>query len=92
MVKKYSIAEARTHLPTIVNEAEAGLEIELTRRGKPVAIIVSLRQLERLRSERRRFSDAYNEFLRRFKLAEVGIDSSFFASLRVRDTGRPFEL
>ena len=45
MVKKYSIAEARTHLPTIIDEAEAGLEIELTRRGKPVAVIVSPRQL-----------------------------------------------
>ena len=88
MVKKYSIAEARIHLPTIIDEAEAGLEIELTRRGKPVATIVSPGHLERLRSERRGFRDAYSAFLRRFSLKEVGVENGFFASLRAADTGR----
>ena len=92
MVRKYSVAEARTHLPTIIDDAEAGMEIELTRRGEPVAVIISPRQLERLRSERRRFSDAYNAFLRRFSLEEVGIENDFFVSLRARDSGRPVEL
>ena len=46
--KRYSIAEARSNLPSIVDQAEAGHEIELTRRGKPVAVLVSLRELQRL--------------------------------------------
>src|SRR2546422_1642989 len=52
MSKKYSITEARSNLPKIVDQAEAGTEVELTRRGKPVAVIISHRQMERLRSER----------------------------------------
>ena len=58
MPKRYSIADARSNLPSIVDEAEAGEEIELTRRGKPVAAIVSLRELQRLRGARTVFSDA----------------------------------
>ena len=60
--RKYSIAEARSNLPKIVDQAEAGAEVELTRRGKPVAVIISHRQLEKLRSERPRFVDAYRNF------------------------------
>ena len=45
MAKRYSIAEARSNLSSIVDQAEAGQEIELTRRGKPVAVVVSLREL-----------------------------------------------
>jgi hypothetical protein len=37
MKRKYSIAEARVSLAAIIQRAEAGHEIELTRRGKPVA-------------------------------------------------------
>ena len=36
MSRKYSIAEARARLPAIIDQAEAGQEIEVTRRGKPV--------------------------------------------------------
>ena len=41
MPKRYSIAEARNHLPAIVHDAENGAPIELTRRGKPVAVLIS---------------------------------------------------
>jgi prevent-host-death family protein len=56
--QKYSIAEARSRLPSIVDQAEAGVEIELTRRGQPVAVLVSHREFERLRGKRQHFSDA----------------------------------
>ena len=41
VTKRYSIAEARAILPTLVDEVQAGNEVELTRRGKPVAVVVS---------------------------------------------------
>ena len=44
MTKRYSVAEARSSLPTIVDQVEAGQEIELTRRGIGVAVVVSLRE------------------------------------------------
>ena len=86
--KKYSIAEARSNLPAIVDQAEAGQEIELTRRGKPVAVVVSLRELERLRSKPARFAETYKRFLKAHPLAEVGLDQDFFASARDPDSGR----
>jgi prevent-host-death family protein len=92
MAKRYSIAEARSNLPTIVDQAEAGQEIELTRRGKPVAVVVSLRELERLRGEMARFGDAYKRFLKAHPLREVGLDEGFFDSAREGDAGRKVAL
>ena len=42
MKKRYSIADARNQLARLVHEAEDGELIELTRRGKPVAVVMSL--------------------------------------------------
>ena len=88
MSRKYSIAEARTNLPTLVDQAENGLEVELTRRGKLVAILISPRHLERLRSERPRFADAYKAFLSKHSLAELNFERNFFDSLRDKSSGR----
>ena len=90
MAKRYSIAEARSNLPTIVDQAEAGQQIELTRRGKPVAVVVSL--LARLRGERVSFGAAYRRFLKTHSLHEVGMDEDFLDSIRDRDPGRKVSL
>ncbi len=92
MAKQYSIAEARSSLPCIVDEAEAGGQIELTRRGKPVAVVISLRDAERLRSARPQFGNAYNIFLKKHSLEEVGLEADFIAGLREKDTGRKVRL
>jgi prevent-host-death family protein len=92
MSKRYSIADARANLPSIVDEAESGQAIELTRRGKPVAVIVSLRELERLRGARPQFSDAYRKFLESHTPRDVGIDADFFRSMRDREPGRKVSL
>ncbi len=92
MPKRYSIAEARKHLPGIVHEAESGAEIELTRHGKPVAVVVSVSAYEQARGARPRFRQAYESFSRRYPLEEVGIDEDFFDSLRDRGAGRKVRL
>ena len=92
MSNRYSIAEARSRLPTIVNQAEAGREIELTRRGRPVAVVVSCQVFERLRGRRRYFGDAYRAFIERHSLKEIGLDDSVAASTRDKTTGRKVAL
>jgi prevent-host-death family protein len=92
MAKRYSIADARSSLPTIVNQAEAGTEIELTRRGKPVAVVISHRHLEKLRSDRPRFIDAYRAFLRKHPLKTNGVDRRIFESVRAKGAGRKVDL
>jgi prevent-host-death family protein len=88
MSQRYSIAEARSRLPSIVDQAEAGVAVELTRRGQLVAVLVSRREFERLRGKRVHFGDAYREFLERHSLREIGVDEDFAASMRDTTIGR----
>lgn len=88
MPRRYSIAEARSRLPSLIDEAEAGIEVELTRRGRPVAVLVSHREFERLRGTRSQFNEAYCRFLERYSLDDIGVDRGFAASIRDRTVGR----
>ena len=45
MQKQFSIAEAKNRLPTIVHSVENGPPVELTRRGKPVAVLLSIQEI-----------------------------------------------
>lgn len=92
MSHRYSIAEARSSLPRIVDQAEAGVEIHLTRRGKPVAAVVALRVLERLRGDRPNFRTAYQDFLAQYSLDDVGLDDDFLSGSREKSAGRKVSL
>jgi prevent-host-death family protein len=92
MTKSYSIAEARAHLSTIVDAVSDGDPVELTRRGKPVAVVLSLQQYDLLTSKRPSFAEAYRSFLERFSLDEVGLEPEFHATLRDASAGRRVDL
>ena len=91
----YSIAQARDQLSRVVREAERGEPVELTRRGRPVAVVVAIDRYRRLRGERRDFWDAYQGWLERTGWRdperEDGIPEDFFAAVRDRTTGREFQ-
>lgn len=89
--KSYSIAEAKNLLGRLVHEAEEGPPVELTRRGRPVAMVVSVPEFERLSQPRRGFTAIYEAFQRRFDLAELNIDpDEVFAVARDASTGQDF--
>jgi prevent-host-death family protein len=90
--KRYSMADARANLPSLVDEVEAGKQIELTRRGRPVAVVISPREYTRLASERPGFSEAYRTFLARFALEDFAVDDDFFVQTRDTVTGRKVNL
>ena len=90
--RQYSIADARSNLPHIVDQAEAGVEVELTRRGLPVAVVVSRRTFDRLREKRGQFSETYQRFLERFSLDEIGFDRGELAPTREKTAGRRVRL
>jgi prevent-host-death family protein len=92
MPKSYSIAGARARLAKIVDEVEAGSEVELTRRGKKVAIVMSAARYARLRGERVAFMTAYETFRANHDLAEAGLDPSWARELRQKDVGRPVKM
>jgi prevent-host-death family protein len=89
VAKTYTIATARAKLADIVDEVEAGSDVELTRRGKKVAIVMSAARYARLRGERVAFMTAYETFRAVHDLAEAGLDRSWARSLRARDADRP---
>ena len=51
--RKYTIAEARTHLTDVLNQASYGKErIEILRRNKPIAYIVPIEDIELLKKSK----------------------------------------
>lgn len=87
MSKQYSIAEARNDLPGIVHKVEAGKPIQLTRRGKPVAVLLSMAAYERLSRGQPDFWGAVQAFRSRWQLSELDVDE-VFAGVRDRSPGR----
>lgn len=57
MEKDYTIAQARHDLPAIVHEVERSGSARITRRGRPVAVVLSIAEFERLLSARRKQSE-----------------------------------
>ena len=90
MTRSYSIAQARATLPTIVDQVDSQGPVEITRRGKPVAVMLSLSQYERLTTNRPTFAEAFALFRRTHDLTEFGLEGE----LAPRDTspGRAVEL
>lgn len=89
--KSYSIAQAKDHLGRLVHEAEVGPPVELTRRGRPVAMVVSVPEFERLSRPRRDFWEVCEDVRRRFDLETLEIDpDEVFAVPRDPSPGKDF--
>ncbi len=92
MQKQFSIAEAKNRLPTIIHYVEKGPHVELTRRGKPVAMLWSIREYERLSRKYTGFWNAISEFRRKFEDEGIEISERDFKGLRDLSIGREVEL
>lgn len=90
--KGYSIAEARNRLAQLVHEAEDGSAVELTRRGEPVAVIVSAQEFQRWRIARPQFWKRLRDFQRRLHGQKIDIRPEDFEGIRDREAGRKVEL
>jgi len=89
MQKEYSIAEAKNRLPSIVHDVEVGNSARFTRRGKPVAVLVSLYDYERLSKQKSLFWPAFQSFRsNKFQNEGVIIGDADFEGLRDTDPGR----
>lgn len=92
MTKQYSIADARDNFTQVVHEAEDGVKVELTRRGKPVAVLLSVEDYDRLSRGKASFFEAYEKFRSEFDLKELDIDpDSVFHQSRDSSPGRSFD-
>jgi prevent-host-death family protein len=55
MDKHVSISEAKNRLPALVHDIEHGSAVQLTRHGKPVAVLISILQYKKLISRPKNF-------------------------------------
>jgi prevent-host-death family protein len=90
--REYSIAHAKDHLTEAVRAAEAGEPITLTRRGRPVAVIVSAAEYRRLVGPRGDFWTALQAFRATFDGERDGVEPEYWESLRERSPGREVDL
>ena len=90
--RRYSIARAREQLPGIVRTVERGGSVEITRRGAPVAVVMSLESRDRLLARRKTFAEAYDELVERLGERPGVVKSRYFDQLRDTGTGRKVDL
>ncbi len=88
MIKEYSIAEARNQFAAIVHDLKTTPSIQLTRRGKPVAMLLAIEEYERLAAGRAGFWDNYQAFRDAVDLAGLDIEPAIFDDLRDALPGR----
>jgi prevent-host-death family protein len=86
-----SIAEARNHLTELIREVEHGRQIEISRRGKVVAVIVSEAAFQRRKNNRSSFAKALRKFMAT-RPAEAVFTDREIASWRQRGPGRKVKL
>jgi prevent-host-death family protein len=91
-MSQFSVAEAKNNLPRLVQRAEAGEVVGITRRGKLVAMLLSEGEYARLRGERASFM----EFISVWRDEASGETAAFaepddFANLRDKRPGREVE-
>jgi antitoxin Phd len=92
MPTRFSIAQARQNLARLVHQLEHKPVIELTRRGEPVAVLLSIQAYRRLRSHGSGFWAAYEAFRRQARPGEITIEPDTFDGVRDRSSGREARL
>lgn len=91
MSSRYSIAEARDRFTALLREVENVPAVEITRRGEPVAVLISWREYQRLTSEAK-FWDRYAAFRELYDLEGLGIEPDVFEGVRDPSPGRQVNL
>lgn len=85
--RRCSLAETREQLPAIVRSVERGGRVEITRRGEPVAVLLSLEDYQRLTQPRVDLVSALKKFRAEADLDALRADEVFDGT-RDRSPGR----
>lgn len=85
-----ALFEAKNRLTELVREAEVGASFELTRHGKPVAVLLGIDQYQTLQQARGAMVSDLYRLRSSWEGDDFGPDP--FLSLRSKDPGRAVEL
>jgi prevent-host-death family protein len=75
----FSIAEAKSHFARLVQQAEAGQPVRITRRGQPVAVMMSGAEYDRLVAQQAPVRDSLFDFTTRLRLEAAAAGVPLFA-------------
>ena len=89
---KVSVAEARQHFARLIKRAQQGKTIEITRRGQPVAVLISASEYSAITGERPSFIYAMSQVRERLGVEALGIGDAEFEGLREESPGREISL
>jgi prevent-host-death family protein len=93
MQKRYSIAQARDNLASIVHSLIDSKRVEITRRGQPVAVLISVQEYERLHNGRKSFKECIKDYRDSLDDEESNIDpAEVFNRIRDQSPGRDIAL
>jgi prevent-host-death family protein len=87
-MKRVSVVEAKNTLPALLHQAESE-PVEIVRRGKPVAVILSRANYDRLRGKNEGLWGALERFRATHDLVELDASSAFEGLRDPNDQGRP---
>jgi len=88
VAKSFSIVEARQNFTCLIQTAERGRIVEITRRGEPIAVVLSAAQYLALVGEGPSFKAAIDAIRARLRVDQLGISDEDFAGLRDQASGR----
>lgn len=84
MTISYSIAEARNQFAALIRRVEEDDLVQVTRRGEPVAVILSQEEYDRLMTQRskRDFWQAYQEYQETWQDVPMDIEGDIWEDVR----------
>ncbi len=91
MQTQYSIAEARNQFAALIRKVEESENsVQVTRRGRPVAVILSAEEYTRLlaQQKKRNFWQEYLKFREEWQDELMDIDGDIWEGLRDKSPGR----
>ncbi|MBN1317596.1 MAG: type II toxin-antitoxin system Phd/YefM family antitoxin [Anaerolineales bacterium] len=89
MTERYTIAEARHHFAALVHKVEDSHAVEITRRGKAVAVLLSIDNYRKLLAPKRDFWEAYEKLRQTYPFESLEIDPAIL-NVRSHEPGREF--
>jgi prevent-host-death family protein len=88
MSNQYSLLQAQEQLTKIIREVENGTPVEITRDDKPVAIVISIDEYNRLLGGNSSFWKSLEKFYQEIDLEEAEISREIFDGVRDKGQGR----
>ncbi|MCA9949183.1 MAG: type II toxin-antitoxin system Phd/YefM family antitoxin [Anaerolineales bacterium] len=91
MQTQYSIAEARNQFAALIRKVEESENsVQVTRRGQPVAVILSSEEYQRLLTQQKKpdFWQAYLKFKEEWQDEPMDIEDDIWEGLRDKSPGR----